>query len=62
MKNNETCNALWCLKPSGLKDWINCRLCNGSVDIKWAKLSRMEAEALPNLKVVGAVAVALSLI
>ena len=36
MKNNETCNALKCLKPSGLIDWINCRLCNGWVHIKCA--------------------------
>ena len=25
IKNNETCNALKCLKPSGLIDWINYR-------------------------------------
>ena len=37
MKNNETCNAPKCLKPSGLIDWINCRLCNGWVYTKCAK-------------------------
>ena len=46
MKNNETCNAPKCLKPSGLIDWINCRLCNGWVHIKCANLSRTEARNL----------------
>ena len=50
MKNNKTCNALKpsgqpCLKPSGLIDWINCRLCNGWVHIKCAILSRTEARS-----------------
>ena len=42
-ENNKTCNAPKCLKPSGLIDWINCRLCNGWVHIKCANLSRTEA-------------------
>ena len=46
MKNNETYNAPKCLKPSGLIDWINCRLCNGWVHIKCANLSRTEARSL----------------
>ena len=50
MKNNETCNALKCLKPSGLIDWIDCRLCNGWVFIKCANLSRMEARSLAKFK------------
>ena len=50
MKNNETCNALKCLKPSGLIDWINCRLCNGWVHMKCANLSRSEARNLAEFK------------
>ena len=50
MKNNETCNAPKCLKPSGLIDWINCRLCNGRVHIKCANLSRTEARNLAEFK------------
>ena len=46
MKNNGTCNALKCLKPSGLIEWVNCRLCNGWVRIKCANLSRTEARRL----------------
>ena len=54
IKSNETCNALKCLKPPGLINGINCRLCNGWVHIKCAILSRTEAGALPTLNVVGA--------
>ena len=50
MKNNETCNALKCLKPSGLIDWVNCRLCNGWVHIKCANLSKTEARSLAEFK------------
>ena len=50
MENNETCNAPKCLKPSGLIDWINCRLCNGCVYIKCANLSRTEVRSLAKLK------------
>ena len=50
MKNNETCNAPKCLKPSGLIDWINCKLCNGWVYIKCANLSRTEAWSLAEFK------------
>ena len=50
MKNNETCNALKCLKPSGLIDWINCRFCNGWGYMKCANLSRTEARSLDKLK------------
>ena len=50
MKNNETCNAPRCLKPSGLIDWINCRLCNGWVHIKCANLTRTEARSLAEFK------------
>ena len=46
MKNNETCKAPKCLKPSGLINWINCRLFNGCVHIKCANLSRTEARSL----------------
>ena len=46
LKNNEICNALKCLKPSGLIDWINCRLCNNWVHFKRANLSRTEARNL----------------
>ena len=50
MKNNETCNAPKCLKPSGLIDWINCRLCNGWGYIKCPNLSRTEARSLAEFK------------
>ena len=50
MKNNETCNAPKCLKPSKLIDWINCRLCNGWVHIKCASLSKTEALSLAEFK------------
>ena len=50
MKNNETCNAPKCLKPSGLIDWINFRLCNGWVYTKCANLSRTEARNLAEFK------------
>ena len=50
MKNNETSNALKCLKPSGLVDWINFRLCNGWVHMKCANLSRTEARSLAEIK------------
>ena len=50
MKNNETCNAPKRLKPSGLIDWINCRLCNGWVHIKCANLSKTEARSLAEFK------------
>ena len=50
MKNNETCNALKYLKPSGLIDWIRCRLCNGDVHIKYANLSKTEARSLAKFK------------
>ena len=46
MKNNETCNALKCLKPSGLIDWVNCRLRNGWVHSEYAKFSKPEAQSL----------------
>ena len=49
MKNNETCNALKCLKPSGLIDWVNCRLCNGWVQIKSTNLSKTVARILAEL-------------
>ena len=50
MENNETCNATKCPKPSGLIDWINCRLCNGWVHIKCANLFRLEARSLAEFK------------
>ena len=50
MKNNETCNAPKCLKPSGLIDWTNCRRCNGWVQIKCANLSRTEVRNLAEFK------------
>ena len=50
MKNKETCNALKCLKPLGLIDWMNCRLCNGWVQIKCANLSRTEARGIAEFK------------
>ena len=50
MENNETCNAPKCLKPSGLIDWINCRLCSGWVHIKCAILSRTEARSFAEIK------------
>ena len=50
MKNNETCNSPKCMKPSGLIDGINCRLCNGWVHIKCANLSRTEARSLAKFK------------
>ena len=50
MKNNETCNAPKCLKPTGLIDWVNCSLCNGWVHIKCANLSRAEARSLAEFK------------
>ena len=50
MKNNETCNAPKCLKPTGLIDWVNCSLCNGWVHIKCATLSRAEARSLAEFK------------
>ena len=50
MKNNETCNAPKCLKPTGLIDWVNCCLCNGWVHIKCANLSRAEARSLAEFK------------
>ena len=46
MKNNESCNALKCLKHSRLIDWVYCRLCNGWVRIKCLKLSKTEAGSL----------------
>ena len=53
IKNNKTCNALKCLKPSGLIDWINCRLCNGWVQMECASLSRTEARSLAKFKCSG---------
>ena len=50
MKNNETCNAPKCLKPSTLIAWINCRLCNGWVHIKCVKLLTTEARNLAEFK------------
>ena len=50
MENNETCTALKCLKPSGLIDRINCRLCNGWVHIKCANLSKTDSRNLAELK------------
>ena len=38
------------LKPSGLIDWINCKLYNGWVHIKCANLSRTEARSLAEFK------------
>ena len=35
-----------CLKPSGLIDWVSCRLSNGCVHIKCANLSKTEAWSL----------------
>ena len=49
MKKNEIPNALECLKPSGLDDWVKCRLCNGWVHIKCASLFRTEALRLAEL-------------
>ena len=43
MKNNESVNVVKCLKPSGLIDWVNCRLCKGWVHILCPKKSRTEA-------------------
>ena len=50
MKNNETCKDPKCLKPSGLIDWINCRLCNQWIQIKCASLSRTKARSLDKFK------------
>ena len=50
MKNNKSCNALKCLKPLGLKDWVNCKPCNGWNHIKCAKLSKTEARSLAEFK------------
>ena len=50
IKNNEACNAVKCRKPSGLIDWVNCRLCNGWVRIKCANLSRTEDRILAEFK------------
>ena len=50
IKNNKSCNAPKCLKPSGLVDWINCRLCNGWIHIKCANFSRTEAQNLAEIK------------
>ena len=50
MKNNKNCNAPMCLKPSGLIDWIHCRLCNGCVQKNFANLSRTEARNLAEFK------------
>ena len=50
MKNNKTCNALKCLKPSGLTDWVNCRLCNAWVNTKCASLSRIEGRSIAKFK------------
>ena len=50
MKNNETCNALKCVKPSGLINWINCSLCNGWVHIKCSNISRTEARSFAEFK------------
>ena len=49
-KNNETRNALKCLKPSGLIDWVKCRLCSGWVHIKCANFSKTEARSLAEFK------------
>ena len=48
--NNEPCNALKCLKPSALIDFVICRLCNRWVQTKCANLSRTEAGGLAELK------------
>ena len=53
MKNNETCNALKCLKSSGLIDWKNCRLCNRRVLIKAPICQERRPGASPSLNVVG---------
>ena len=50
IKNNETCNAPKRLKPSGLIDWINCRLCHRLVHLKCANLSRTEARSHAEVK------------
>ena len=50
MKNNETCNAPKCLKPTGLIDWVNCNLCKGWVHTKCANLTRTEARNLSEFK------------
>ena len=50
MRNIETCNALKCLMPSGLIDWVNCKLFNGWVHIKCANLSKTEARSLAEIK------------
>ena len=50
MKNNEKCNALKCLKPSGLIDWVSCRLCNGWLHLKCVSLSKPEAWSLAEFK------------
>ena len=50
MKNNKTCNAPKCLKPSGLIDWVNCRLWNRWVQIKCANLSKTEARGFAEFK------------
>ena len=54
MKNNETCNAPKCLKPSGLIDWINCRLCNGWVQRNAPIYQEERPGAVRTLKIVGA--------
>ena len=50
MKNSKPCNALKCLKPSGLINWVNCRLCNGWIQIKGVNLSKTEAQSLAKFK------------
>ena len=50
MENDETCNALKCLKPSGLIDWVNRRLCNKLVHKKCANLSKTEVGSFAEFK------------
>ena len=50
MKNNEPSNALKCLKPSGLIDWVNCSLCNGWIHLKCANLPQTENRSLAELE------------
>ena len=54
MKNNETCNALKCLKPSGLIGWVNFWHLHGWFHVERANSQEQRLGTLPNLNVVGA--------
>ena len=46
MKNNESCYAPKCLKPSGMIDWVKCNVCKGWGYLKCANSTRAEARNL----------------